>query len=150
MRDEDALPKRWSNPKKKVFRLVRQIYGQMVSGGRRYGIVHTYERCYFCKRTEEGKLKISRPFQSSDTSPSVFHAIKTLNGLGGPYILAEAPVVHPRLASKAPPKKRTRDNEGNSKRKTSPSGFPPYHPGNRTSEDEETEKGLEAFQESKI
>jgi hypothetical protein len=55
-RDEESLPKHWPNPEKKIFHLVRQLYWQMVSGKRRYGIMHTYERWFFCKRTEAGTL----------------------------------------------------------------------------------------------
>jgi hypothetical protein len=108
MRDEESLPKHWPNPKKKIFHLVRQLYGQMVSGKRRYDIMHTYERCFFCKRTEAGTLEISRPFKSTDSQPSVFQAIKTMTGFEN-HQLVDAPV-HLASASKAVRTQRKRSS----------------------------------------
>ena len=73
-----ALPKSWGEDKKKVFHLIRQVYGQMVASRRRYGVIHLYERWWFCQRTAAGDLMISRPFNRTDTSPSVFQAILAL------------------------------------------------------------------------
>jgi hypothetical protein len=75
IRDGRKLPKGWSDEKKKVFHLIRQVYGQMVASRRRYGVIHLYERWWFCQRTASGDLMISRPFNRADTSPSVFQAI---------------------------------------------------------------------------
>lgn len=80
MQAKVSLPDSWQKEKKKVFHLVRQVYGQMVSDNRRYGIIHTYDNWFFCKRSEDGILQISRVFKKTDTSPSVFQAIKTMIG----------------------------------------------------------------------
>lgn len=72
------LPKSWSDEKGKVFHLIRQVYGQMVESRRKYGVIHIYERWWFCQRTDPGDLMISRPFHRSDVSPSVFQAILAL------------------------------------------------------------------------
>jgi hypothetical protein len=80
MQDNPPLPDSWSTEKRKVFHLIRELYGQMVSDNRRYGILHVYEYWFFCKRTPEGILKISRAFERQATSPSVFQAIKTMVG----------------------------------------------------------------------
>lgn len=73
-----ALPKSWGEDKKKGFHLIRQVYGQMVASRKRYGVIHVYERWWFCQRTAPGDLMISRPFNRTDTSPSVFQAILAL------------------------------------------------------------------------
>lgn len=77
---EEIIPKEWTHVQKKVFHLIRQAYGQMVSSQLRYGIIHLYEIWWFCRRDESGHLQISRPFKRDDTSPSVLQAIKTLAG----------------------------------------------------------------------
>jgi hypothetical protein len=41
--DEKPLPRDWSTEKKRVFHLIRQVYGQMTSSKLRYGIIHVYE-----------------------------------------------------------------------------------------------------------
>lgn len=97
--NERALPKNWSNEQKKIFHLIRQLYGQMTSSQRRYGIMHIYECWWFCCRTPQGELKISRPFQRQSTSPSVLQAIVTLAGFDD-FILEEV-TVHPASAQKA-------------------------------------------------
>jgi predicted Ser/Thr protein kinase len=124
MQAEVPLPESWSVGKKKVFHLVRQLYGQMVADKRRYGIIHLYERWFFCKRTPQGILKISRAFEKGATSPSVFQAIKTMVGFDDHGL--EDVVLHPQSASKAPPKKKTRRGGDP---KTPP--LPPTHDGRR-------------------
>jgi hypothetical protein len=89
MSDKVPLPHDWSMEKKKVFHLIRQVYGQMTSSKLKYGIIHVYEVWWFCCRDAEGGLKISHPFKKTDTSPSVFQAIKTLAGFDD-YGLAES------------------------------------------------------------
>jgi hypothetical protein len=54
---------------------------------------------WFCCRDAEGDLKISRPMKKTDTSPSVFQAIKTLAGFDD-YIL-DVSAHHPSSALKA-------------------------------------------------
>ena len=93
------LPEEWSAEKKKVFHLVRQIYGQMVSDQCKYGIFHVYERWFFCKRTEQGGLFFSRAFGRMETSPSVLQAIKTMVGFEDHSMTGAS--VHPASASKA-------------------------------------------------
>lgn len=103
MRDEDKLPKSWSDMKKKIFHAVRQLYGQMATDHRRYGILHIYESWFFCSRTEHEIFRISRPFGRNQTSPSIFQCIKTMTGFDNHYL--ERTVVHPCSAAKAPSKK---------------------------------------------
>lgn len=93
------LPEEWSDEKKKVFHLLRQIYGQMVSDHCKYGVFHVYERWFFCKRTEQGGLFISRVFDRRKRSPSVLQAIKTLVGFDDHRM--KAATIHPASASKA-------------------------------------------------
>lgn len=124
MRDEDPLPKNWSERKKKVFHVIRQLYGQMESTKRRYGILHIYECWYFCKPTEDGDFMVSRVFRKEDTTPSVFHAIRTVicfdNHELGPS------QVHPKSARKAPPKKKAKKDNV-----TDSTGSGPAGPGSR-------------------
>jgi hypothetical protein len=109
---ETRLPKHWPKEKKKVFHLVRHFYGQMVVDKRRYGVITLYERWFFCKRSPDGILKISRSFAREDTSPSVLQAIKTMVGLEDHGL--EEVRLHPQSASKAPPKKKARKKGGDS------------------------------------
>eukprot|EP00977_Amphora_coffeiformis_P017981 scaffold6064_cov173-Amphora_coffeaeformis.AAC.10 len=108
MQSEVPLPKSWSVQKKKVFHLVRHFYGQMVVDKRRYGVFHMYERCFFCKRTPDGILRISRAFEKEESSPSIFQAIKTMVAFSDHRL--DSVRVHPSYASKAPPKKKNRRN----------------------------------------
>jgi hypothetical protein len=126
MRDEDALPGTWSDEKKKVFHLVRQLYGQMASAQRRYGIMHTYERWYFCQRNVEGELLVSRSFTKDDTSPSVFQAIKTLIGFDDHFLGKSRLHVH--YARKA--KTKLAQDDGSDSKKARSAGYPP-RPGNK-------------------
>lgn len=107
MQAQVPLPLHWSSEKRKVFHLVRQIYGQMVADHCRYGVFHTYDRWIFCKRSQDGTLSLSRSFRRDETSPSVLQAIKTLVGFDD-YRLSLAAAVHPSSASKAPPVKKSR------------------------------------------
>ena len=75
---QHPLPRSWSDEKQKVFHLIRQVYGQMVESRRKYGVIHIYERWWFCQRTDTGDLMISRSFERNDVSPSVFQAILAL------------------------------------------------------------------------
>jgi hypothetical protein len=128
MCDEESLPKHWPDPKKKIFHLVRQLYGQMVSGKRRYVIMHTYERWFFCKRTEAGTLEISRPFKSTDSQPSVFQAIKTMTGFEN-HELVDAPV-HPSSAKKAArTQHKISSNRDDSQQQKRPKLLPSYNGG---------------------
>ena len=120
MRDEESLPGDWNSSQRKVFRLVRQIYGQMASDQRRYGIMHTYERWFFCQRTEEEHLRISRTYCRTDTSPSVFQAIKTMVGFDDYFLELNDSVIHPKSASKAPPKKKSKQGGGDEMKKEPP------------------------------
>jgi len=115
MQAEVPLPESWPASKKKVFHLVRQLYGQMVADNRRYGIFHTYELWFFCKRSVDGILHISRAFGKSETSPSVFQAIKTMVGFDD--FLLGGGAVHPRSASKAPRKSKRKKGPDQSNRK---------------------------------
>jgi hypothetical protein len=128
MRDEESLPKHWPNPKKKIFHLVRQLYGQMVSGKRRYDIMHTYERWFFCMRTEAGTLEISRPFKSTNSQPSVFQTMKTMTAFEN-HELVNAPV-HPSSTGKAARTQRKRSsNRDDSQPKKTPKLPPSYNGG---------------------
>ena len=104
-----ALPDTWSREKRKIFHVVRQIYGQMVTDQRRYGILHTYECWFFCKRDSDGIFYISRGFLKDETGPSVLHGIKTLLGFDD-FVLKEV-TRHDASPSKAPVK----PEEGNGK-----------------------------------
>jgi predicted Ser/Thr protein kinase len=104
MQAQAPLPGDWPKEKKKIFHLVRQMYGQMVADKRRYGVITLYERWFFCKRTSDGILKISRSFEREAVSPSVLQAIKTMVGFVD-YELEDV-AFHPQSASKAPPKKK--------------------------------------------
>lgn len=131
MRDEESLPDHWPSQKRKIFHLVRQLYGQMVSGRRRYGTMHTYERWFFCRRTEDGTLGISRPFASTDLEPSVFQAIKTLAGFEN-HELVNAPV-HPSSARKADRSVRKRPRSCDDSQRQKPPKLPPsYYKGSNT------------------
>lgn len=107
MQAQVPLPLHWPSEKKKVFHLVRQIYGQMVADHCRYGVFHTYDRWIFCKRSQDGTLSLSRSFRRDETSPSVLQAIKTLIGFDD-YRLSITAAVHPSSASRAPPIKKSR------------------------------------------
>jgi len=108
MQAEAPLPKSWPKEKKKVFHLIRQFYGQMVSDNRRYGILTLYERWFFCKRTPEGILNISRAFERQATFPSVFQAIKAMVGFDDHGLedvvlhTAKTPPLPPTLADRRP------------------------------------------------
>jgi hypothetical protein len=78
---ESLLPTSWSADKKKVFHLVRQVYGQMRADNFQYGVFHMYEFWWFCKMTQKGELCISRRYDASETGPSVLQGIKTLAGM---------------------------------------------------------------------
>jgi hypothetical protein len=99
MQAEDSLPSHWSSTKKKIFHVVRQLYGQMFADDRRYGILHVYEVFFFCKRTQESTFMISRAFRRTATSPSVLQAIKTMVGFSDHILIGG--VIHPKSASKA-------------------------------------------------
>lgn len=109
MQANPPVPDSWSTEKRKVFHLIRQLYGQMVSDNRRYGILHVYEYWFFFKRTPDCILKISRAFERQATSPSVFQAIKTMVGFDDHGL--EDVVLHPQSASKSPPKKKKRRDD---------------------------------------
>ena len=100
MRQQKPLPEEWSPEKRKVFHLIRQLYGQMLSSNLRYGILHLYELWWFCYRDLNGHLFISRSFAKKATSPSVLQAIVTLVSLED-YRLAETVSTHPKSAIKA-------------------------------------------------
>jgi hypothetical protein len=78
IKNRRSLPDGWSQAKCKVFHLMRQVYGQMVATDRKYGVIHLYERWWFCCRTDNGDILISDPLKYTDTSPSVFQAIYAL------------------------------------------------------------------------
>jgi hypothetical protein len=118
MSDKVPLPRDWSMEKKKVFHLIRQVYGQMTSSKLKYGIIHVYEVWWFCCRDAEGDLKISRPFKRTATSPSVFQAIKTLAGFDD-YIQDEF-AHHPSSAPMAQASKPKALERG--KKRTRPDG----------------------------
>jgi hypothetical protein len=123
MKTQKSLPQSWSTDKKKVFHLVRQVYGQMETTSRRYGVIHTYENWFFCKRTAAGMMQISKPIARTATKPSVFQALKTLTGFEdhelGSSVVAHS---HPCSAMEYPPPQRNRQQGGknNSKRKQPP------------------------------
>ena len=120
MRDEEALPEDWSERKKKVFHVIRQLFGQMESANRRYGVLHIYECWYFCKRTERNDLMVSRAFQKEDTSPSVFQAIRTLICFDDHELSSTQ--LHPKSARKAPPKKKAKSDDRSDSRGPSTTG----------------------------
>ena len=93
------LPENWSHRKQKVFHLIRQVYGQMISSERKYGIMHLYDVWWFCCCTEQGELSISRPLRKESTSPSVLQAIVTLAGFDD-FVL-QTVSIHPQSARKA-------------------------------------------------
>lgn len=93
------LPKEWSSDKQKVFHLIRQLYGQMVSSQLRYGIIHIYEVWWFCCRDAQGNLRISPPAMKEATSPSVLQIIKAMAGFDDLFL--EEVTIHPGSATKA-------------------------------------------------
>jgi predicted Ser/Thr protein kinase len=99
LKSRRALPESWSPEKKKVFHLIRQVYGQMVSSKRKYGVIHLYEVWWFCRRTPEGHLKISRPVKRGSTSPSVLQVIVSMAGVDD-HFMAEGEM-HSSSARKA-------------------------------------------------
>ncbi|KAL3912559.1 MAG: hypothetical protein SGILL_006832 [Bacillariaceae sp.] len=103
------LPEVWSAEKVKVFHLVRQVYGQMVSDKCKYGIFHVYEMWFFLKRNEAGDLFFSRGFGKTETSPSVLQAIKTLIGFGDHAMMPTS--VHPKSASKVRANKKAKSSK---------------------------------------
>lgn len=121
MQAQVPLPKTWSSEKKKVFHLVRQFYGQMVTDKRRYGVIHFYERFFFCKRSLDGFLHISRVFEKAETSPSVFQAIKTMVGFQD-HLLDQV-LLHPQSATKDPRTNKSKKAKLNPKSPT----FPPLY-----------------------
>lgn len=122
MNNQKSLPRSWSTDKKKVFHLVRQVYGQMEATSRRYGVIHIYENWFFCKRTAEGMMQISSPIVRTDTAPSVFQALKTLTGFED-HELGPS-VANPCSAMKPPPPERNQQQGGkrNSKLKRARGG----------------------------
>ena len=96
---EKPLPQSWSHEKQKVFHLIRQIYGQLVSSKLRYGIMHLYQVWWFCHRDENGRLFISRPFRKEETKPSVLQAIVTITGFEN--FRLENAAIHPQSVAKA-------------------------------------------------
>ena len=96
----DPLPKSWSSLKRKVFHLIRQVYGQMTVDNLRYGVIHVYERWWFCRRDGDGTLSVSGGFNRESTEPSVLQALKTLLRLDN-YELNEA-AFHDQTPIKAP------------------------------------------------
>lgn len=113
MQAEVPLPETWPREKKRVFHLVRQMYGQMVSDKRRYGVIHLYERFFFCKRTQDGILHISRAFEKGETSPSVVQAIRTMIGFDDYFL--DAARIHPQSATEAPRPKKSKTSRSNPK-----------------------------------
>jgi len=71
---------KWSTEQANVFHLIREVYGQMVSSKRRYGIMHVHERWWFCCRTAEGDFKISQEVtrETDGSNPSVLQCILAL------------------------------------------------------------------------
>jgi hypothetical protein len=122
MQAEAPLPEHWSKEKKKIFHLVRHIYGQMVADKRRYGVVTLYEHWFFCERTPDGILKISRSFAREAASPSVLQAIQTMVGFENHGLKDVA--LHPQSASKAPPKKK---NKAGGDSTSKPQPLPPSY-----------------------
>ena len=98
MLQQNKLPDGWTAEKKKVFHLIRQIYGQMVSDNLKYGIIHIYELWWFCCRNADGHLKISKAFDRHDTTPSVLQAIRTLDGFEDKFLKEIG--LHPASATK--------------------------------------------------
>ena len=76
----DVLPEGWTACKRKVFHLIRQIYGQMTEDNLRYGVIHVYEMWWFCRRDSNGTLLVSRGISHASTNPSVLQALQTLLG----------------------------------------------------------------------
>jgi hypothetical protein len=119
MKAQKPLPRSWSTDKKKVFHLVRQVYGQMNATSRRYGVIHIYENWFFCKRTAKGMMQISSPIARTDTAPSVFQALKTLTGFQDHELGPSEAHPSSAIAMKPPPPQRNQQQGGkkNSKRK---------------------------------
>jgi hypothetical protein len=93
-----TFPAEWSAEKIKVFHLIRQLYGQLVSDNLKYGVIHIYELWWFCCRDALGNLQISRAYGRQDTNPSVLQAIKTLDGFQDEVL--EERGFHPASATK--------------------------------------------------
>jgi hypothetical protein len=72
------LPKEFPALKRKVFHLIRQIYGQMTEDNLRYGVIHIYEMWWFCRRDDKGTLSVSKGISRDATDPSVLQALKTV------------------------------------------------------------------------
>lgn len=98
MLQQRELPEGWTAEKKKIFHLIRQVYGQMVSDNLKYGVIHIYELWWFCCRDAHGDFKISKAFDRQDTTPSVLQAIKTLDGFEDKFL--EEIGLHPASATK--------------------------------------------------
>jgi tRNA A-37 threonylcarbamoyl transferase component Bud32 len=76
---DKPLPSSWTTETKKVWHLVRQLFGQMVTDSFRYGVINLYEVWYFCQRTPDGTMLISSKYVRDDAqNPSVLQALRTL------------------------------------------------------------------------
>lgn len=86
-------PKKWTIEQEKVFHLIRQVYGQMATSERRFGVIHIYEKWWFCCRTEEGELKVSPEVLRTQTETSVLQCIFALS-TSTRFVLKES-ALHP-------------------------------------------------------
>lgn len=105
------VPKEWSSAEKRIFHLIRQVYGQMREDKLQYGAFHTYERWWFCRIDESGTLHVSNGLKRDATNPSVLQAIRTLRDLAEAQARIEGEIAkHASSPIKKPPsKKRSRD-----------------------------------------
>lgn len=71
---EKKIPEGWAEDRKKVFHLIRQIYGQACADNIDLGFVHTYEQWWFFKKTPKDFF-ISKGFRKTCTNPTVLQCV---------------------------------------------------------------------------
>lgn len=112
-----GVPKTWGVEKKKVYHLIRQVYGQMISDKLRHGVFHIYEIWWFCSLQSDGTMRISNGFNRDATNPSVLHGLRTLEHMEHKF--KRAIQQHPASPNTKPEpmkrEKRGRDNDGGGK-----------------------------------
>lgn len=140
--NERPLLQSWSHKKVKIFHLIRQVYGQMVASHRRYGVIHLWEVWWFCRRTDEGVLLISRPFTRQETSPSIFQVILALS-LQMDHDMEELAVHDTKSLSQPPRMSRRRSQRGEEDKDgySKPAAQPKRRTRNRVATTQRTTRG---------
>jgi hypothetical protein len=64
-----VLPSEWQRIKKKVFHLIRQIYGQMKEDSLRFGVIQPYEMWWFCSEMTRERCSFPRVSVTRPLSP---------------------------------------------------------------------------------